>query len=85
MTVLSSFAEAVTMLADSGMDPLAAASITELRDAIVTKCRAVTIHTPPEQIIALVNLVEDTETLLERLSAEHQAIESLNTVADVTA
>jgi hypothetical protein len=80
MTVLSSFAEAATFLADA-VDPLDAASITELRDAIVIKCRAVTIHTPPEQIIALVNLTEDLETLLDRLSAEHHAVTSINTVA----
>jgi hypothetical protein len=73
MNTLSRFADAITMLADSGMDPLAAASITELRDAIVAKCRSITVHTPPEQIVAIVNLVEDLETLLDRLSAEHQA------------
>jgi hypothetical protein len=73
MTVLSSFAEAVTMLADSGMDPLAAASITELRDAIVAKCRAVTVNTDPSELVVIVNLTEDLETLLDRLSEEHQA------------
>lgn len=85
MNTLSRFADAASLLADSGMDPLAAASITELRDAIVAKCRSVTIHTPPEQIIVVVNLVEDLEALLDRLSAEHQAIESFNTVAELAA
>jgi hypothetical protein len=79
MNVLRSFEAAVSLLADSGMDPLAAASIAELRDAIVAKSQSITIHTPPEQILTLVNLVEDMETLLDRLSAEHQVIESLNT------
>ena len=75
MNTLSRFADAVSLLADSGMDPLAAASLTELRGAIVAKCRSVTIDTSPEQIVAIVNLVEDLESLLDRLSAEHQAAE----------
>jgi acyl transferase domain-containing protein len=73
MNTLSRFADAVSLLADSGMDPLAAASITELRHAIVAKSRSITIDTPPEQIVAIVSLIEDLETLLDRLSVEHQA------------
>jgi hypothetical protein len=73
MNTLSRFADAITMLADSGMDPLAAASITELRDAIVAKSRKITAETTPSEIVVVVNLVEDLETLLDRLSAEHQA------------
>lgn len=85
MTTLARFADAITMLADSGLDPLAAASIVELRDAIVAKSRSITVSTNPSEILVIVNLVEDLETLLDRLSAEHQAIESLNTVADTAA
>jgi hypothetical protein len=73
MNTISRLADAVTLLADSGMDPLAAASLTELRGAIVAKCRSVTIDTPPEQIVAIANLIEDLETLLDRLASEHQA------------
>jgi hypothetical protein len=74
MTVLRSFEAAVTNLADSGsIAPLESATITELRDAIVAKSRSITIDTDPSEIIAVVNLVEDLETLLDRLSAEHQA------------
>jgi hypothetical protein len=89
MNTLSRFADALSMLADSGMDPIAAASLTELRTAIVARSRSVTVDTPPEQIIVIVNLIEDLETLLDRLAAEHQArelepdlIDSINTIAD---
>jgi hypothetical protein len=68
MNTLSRFADAVTMLADSGMDPLAAASITELRDAIVAKSRKITAETDPSELVVVVNLIEDLETLLDRLA-----------------
>jgi acyl transferase domain-containing protein len=85
MNTISRFADAFTLLADSGLDPLAAANITELSAAIVAKSRSVTIDTPPEQIVAIVNLVEDLETLLDRLSAEHQAAHPVDTINTGTA
>jgi hypothetical protein len=79
MTVLHKFAAAVSLLADSGLDPLATASLTELRDAIVAKCSKVTIDTNPAELVVIVNLVEDLDTLLDRLSEQHRAI---NNAAD---
>jgi hypothetical protein len=68
MNTLSHFADAVTMLANSGMDPLAAASITELSDTIVAKSRKITAETDPSELVVVVNLIENLETLLDRLA-----------------
>jgi hypothetical protein len=82
MNTLRKFAAAVSLLADSGMDPLEVASIVDLRDAIVSKTMRIDLNTPPAELLAIVGLVEDLEILLDRLAAEHQAI---NTVADAAA
>jgi len=81
MNTLRKFAAAVSLLADSGMDPLAAASIEDLRDAIVARSSKINADTDPSEIVAIVNLVEDLETLLDRLAAEHQAVTTINTTA----
>jgi hypothetical protein len=75
-STLSRFADAVTMLADSGMDPLAAASITELRDAIVAKSRKITAETDPSELVVIVNLIEDLETALDRLAPADATVDA---------
>lgn len=70
MNSLRRFEAAVTLLADAGLDPLAAASMTELRDAIVAKSSKFTADTDRAELVQLVHLVEELETLLDRLSAE---------------
>jgi hypothetical protein len=85
MNTLRKFAAAVSLLADSGMDPLAASSIADLSAAIVSRSSKITLDTPPADILAVVGLVEDLETLLDRLAAEHQAITAIDAVADSAA
>ena len=79
MNTLRKFAAAVTLLADSGMDPLAAATIIDLRDAIVARSTKVTLETDPAELVAIVGLIETLETLMDGLAEQHRAI---NSVAD---
>jgi hypothetical protein len=81
MNTLSRFAEAVTLLVDAGIDPLAAANISELRNAIVAKCRNFTAEKDRAELVVVVNLIEDLEVMLDLLAAEHQAVTSISTVA----
>jgi hypothetical protein len=47
----------------------------------VARSSKINADTDPSEIVAIVNLVEDLETLLDRLAAEHQAVTTINTAA----
>ena len=81
MNVLRRLEPSVTMLADAGFDPVGSATLVELRTAIVARATKLTATSEPSEIFAVIHLIDELETLADRLCAEHRAIESINTVA----